>query len=283
MSVPIPPAGIHRLSDEQYFALDLPSNSTTKTLLFGPNARLAHERENPREETDDFAIGAYVHALCLDPASVATNFVVNPKVDRRTKDGKAEWERVSRQAALSGARLITDEQVAKATAIAESVLAHPSASRLLASRSGAETTVIGSIGGRPAKCKIDAYTILETPAPSHGHILIDLKTTKSAEPRAFAKDAATFGYYHQFAFYRRLLEQQPSMGAQMDAVIIAVEKEPPYLCAVYRVPSLAIEIADRKIDGLVERWWRVKEGDRTGYPQDIVELEPPRWWLIGEE
>jgi hypothetical protein len=48
---------------------------------------------------------------------------------------------------------------------------------------------------------------------------------------------------------------------------------------VYRVPFHAIETADRRIDELVERWWQVAEGDRTGYALTIQELEPPRWWL----
>jgi hypothetical protein len=51
---------------------------------------------------------------------------------------------------------------------------------------------------------------------------------------------------------------------------------------VYRIPDIAIEVADRKIDLLVERWWCVKAGDRSGYSENIVDLEPPRWWLIGE-
>ena len=144
-------------------------------------------------------------------------------------------------------------------------------------------TIIGSICDRLAKCKVDALiAIPATEGARPAHILVDIKTTQSADPRSFAKDAATFGYFHQFAFYRRLCEQQAALGRQEDAIIIAVEKTAPFLCAVYRVPSVAIEVADRKIDALVGRWWAVKDGDRSGYSENISELEPPRWWLIGE-
>lgn len=283
MSVPIPAFGIHYFNDETYFGIDLPSSSATKVLATGTNANLAWERENPREETDAFAIGAYLHALLLDPNSIETNFVKIGKIDRRTKDGKAEWESATKRAALSGARLITDEQVALAASMAASVRAHPAASRLLASVSTTETTIIGDINGLPAKCKCDALIqIAGADGARPAHILVDIKTTQSADPRSFAKDAATFGYFHQFAFYRRLCEQQATLGVQEDAIIIAVEKAAPFLCAVYRVPSVAIEVADRKIAALVERWWAVHDGDRSGYSENISELEPPRWWLIGE-
>lgn len=277
MSVPIPPIGIHKIADEQYFAIDCPSSSQTKVLLDGTNAHLAHQRENPREETDAFALGAYVHALLLDPSTVDSAFVRIGRIDRRTKDGKAEYESATKRAALSGARLVTDEQVAQAEAMAASVRANPSASTLLDAVTHREATIIGAIGGRPAKCKADAVV-----AHPDGHILIDLKTAASAKPSLFAADAAKYGYYHQFAFYRRLLEQQPSLGKQDDSIIVVVEKEPPHLCAVYRVPEIAIEIADRRIDDTVERWWAVHGGDRMGYPQNIVNLDPPRWWVSAD-
>ena len=79
MSVPIPPIGIHRLSDKDYFAIDLPSSSSTKVLASHPNATLAWERENPREESDDFAVGAYVHACLLDPESIPSNFIMSAR------------------------------------------------------------------------------------------------------------------------------------------------------------------------------------------------------------
>jgi hypothetical protein len=279
MSVPIPPIGIHRLSDKDYFAIDLPSSSSTKVLASHPNATLAWERENPREESDDFAVGAYVHACLLDPESIPSNFIMVGEINKRTKEGKAEWESLQRRAERNGARLLMREQRELGDAMAVSAQANPSVRTLLASACEREIAVIGEIGGRPAKAKLDAVLDIQT---EDGPVtcIVDLKTTKSADPRQFAKDAAAYGYFHQAAFYTRLLRQH--RRAVEDYVVIAVEKTPPYLCAVYRIPSVAIAVADEKVAALVERWWSVKDGDRTGYPQGIVELEPPRWWLIGE-
>jgi hypothetical protein len=280
MSVAIPPAGIHRLTDPEYFAIDLPSSSATKVLLNGPNAKLAYERDNPREDTDDFTVGAYVHALCLDPDSVDANFIMVGEINRRTKEGKAEWESLQSRAERTGARVLTADLREKGELMAHSVLNHPSATAILRAANEREVTVIGEIGGRPAKAKIDAIASVLNGDGSVDTVIIDIKTTQSADPRTFAADAAKYGYFHQAAWYTRLLRQHRKYCEEF--VIIAVEKNPPYLVAVFRVPSVAVSVADRKIEELAERWWCVKAGDRTGYGQDIVELEPPKWWLIGE-
>lgn len=272
MSVAHPPAGLHRLPDAEYFGIDLPSSSGTKTLLNGTNAHLAAERETPREENEAFTLGAYLHALLLDPESIATNFIALGDIDRRTKEGKAEWESAQRRAGLSGARIITRPLVQQATAMAQAVRENPAAASLLNTLTEREVTIIGDIGGRPAKAKVDGIVRL-----AGACIVLDVKTTESAAPRDFAASAAKFGYFHQAAFYRRLVEQ--NVGVMDDFIIIAVEKKAPYLTAVYRLPFHAIETADRRIDELVERWWQVAEGDRTGYALTIQELEPPRWWL----
>lgn len=272
MSVAHPPAGLHRLPDSQYFAIDLPSSSSTKTLLNGTNAHLAAEREQPREENEAFTLGAYLHALLLDPESITENFILLGDIDRRTKEGKEKWESAQRRAGLSGARIITAPIVAQANAMAQSVRENPAAAALLNTLTEREVTIIGEIGGRPAKAKVDGIVRL-----AGACIVLDVKTTESASPRDFGGSAAKFAYFHQAAFYRRLVEQ--TVGVMDDFIIIAVEKKAPYLTAVYRLPFHAIETADRRIDELVERWWEVAEGDRTGYSLTIQELEPPRWWL----
>jgi len=268
----IPRNGLHALPDPTYFALDLPSASGTKPLIHGTNAHLAHERASPRVETEAFAIGAMVHALLLAPETVATGFIPLGRVDRRTTAGKAEWADAQERAAATGARIITEEQAAQAQAMADAVRANPAAARLIDSLTHRETTVIGEIIDRPAKAKVDGIIQLDDAA-----IIVDLKTTQSAAPGDFASSAAKFGYFHQAAWYRRLVEQ--AIGVVDDFLIIATEKAPPHLCAVYRLSALAIQQADERIDALAERWWSVHDGDRTGYPQTIQQLDPPMWWV----
>jgi exodeoxyribonuclease VIII len=272
MSVAQIAEGIHEIPDSQYFEIDLPSSSSTKTLLAGTNAHLAHERIVPREETDAFTLGAYVHALLLAPDTIETAFIKLGDIDRRTKDGKAEYESAQKRAALSGARIISRDLVAQGDAMAASVRSNPSAATLLNTLIYREVTLVGKIGERLAKCKADGIIQL-----AGACVCIDIKTTDSANPRDFASSAAKFGYFHQAAFYRRLIEQR--VDVLDDFIVIAVEKRAPYLSAVYRIPNYAIDIADKRIDELVSRWWDVHDGDRTGYSPRIEELAPPPWWI----
>lgn len=276
MSIPHLPAGLMKFEDAVYFDIDLPSSSTTKALINGTNAHLAHEREQTREENDAFTLGAYLHALLLaPPATIENDFIKLGKIDRRTIAGKDLWAAAQRRAELSGARIITADLVEQGESMAASVRDHVNASTLLASLAHREITIIGEIAGRPAKAKIDGIA-----TKRHSCLIVDIKTTESAAPKDFAGSAAKFGYFHQAAFYRRLAEQQVSVVD--DFLIIAVEKKAPYLTVIYRIPSVAMDVADQKIDALVERWWQVNEGDRTGYPSSIQDLEPPRWWLANE-
>lgn len=268
----IPEPGLHQIADPDYFAIDLPSSSQTKTLLERTNAHLAYDRETAREESDALTVGSLLHALLLAPDTVDAAFIKTGRIDRRTTAGKAEWETVQRRAALTGARIVTDDQVQLAEAMARAVRSNLDAAVLLNTAAMREVTAIGTIGDRPAKAKIDAIV-----RHAGATIIVDIKTCERADPTAFARSAATYGYFHQAAWYSRLLNQH--LPPVDDFLIIAVEKSPPHLVAVYRIPSTAIIAADQHLEALAARWWAVREGDRSGYPLGIQTLTPPAWWI----
>lgn len=260
--------GIHHITDREYFSLDMPSSSGTKPLLTGTNAHLAHQRSQPQEESEAFTIGAYVHALCLSPEIIGTDFVRVGKIDRRTTEGKAKHADLLARAERTGARLITDEQATLAQAMADAVQAHPAWVNLQRVVTQREVVAIGTVGGVQAKAKIDAADAAFT-------IIVDLKTTQSANPADFARSAANFGYAHQAAWYRAVLE---SLGHTVqDVVFVCVEKTPPHLVAAYRLSDAAIEVAARRLPDLVRRWCAVRDGDRSGYPETIQDIDLPAW------
>lgn len=58
--------------------------------------------------------------------------------------------------------------------------------------------------------------------------LVDLKTTTDLEQ--FERQAVSFGYYYQIAFYAMLLQKKPT-----DCYFVAVEKQPPHRVGAFRV------------------------------------------------
>jgi len=262
--------GIHHLSDQEYFALDLPSSTTTKRLLTGTNAHAGWERDHPEDDDSDaLAIGALVHALVLAPSTVDTAFIRTERLDLRTKEGKAKKAALLARSSHSGARIINDDQWAEAEAMAAAIVAAPSWQRMQPLIAHREITIIGDINGTKCKAKFDA-------ASADLSLVVDIKTTLSANPRDFSKQIASFNYHHQAAFYRRLAR---SVGGsnRFDFVFVAVEKQPPHLCTVYRLCDNAIDLADRRIDEVVARWNQVQNGDRRGYPEIIQDVDVPSW------
>jgi exodeoxyribonuclease VIII len=272
----IPAKGLHAIRDSEYFAIDLPSASQTKSLIANTDAHLKWEREHPQqEENEAFALGALVHAMLLAPQSIETDFIRVGRIDRRTKDGRTEYEAVSKRAAMNGSRIVTDEQYQQAEEIADGARSCVTASGLLKLLTHREATVIGEIDGKPAKAKMDGLII--DPA-DNTVVVVDLKTTVSAAPTSFASSCARFHYPHQQAWYSELLE---SLGYEvLDFVFLAVEKTAPHLTACYRIDDFSSEVARRKLTNLCRRWWRIHDGEPVvGYPEGISTVEMPKWWM----
>ena len=54
--------------------------------------RYLNPAANPQKETPALVIGSAVHCAVLEPEEFGKRYAVGPRVDRRTKAGKEEWE-----------------------------------------------------------------------------------------------------------------------------------------------------------------------------------------------
>lgn len=64
--------------------------------------------ENPEEPTEALTVGSAFHKIVLEPHDFDSEFVVSPLFDRRTKQGKADYEEFVAQS--NGRQIITQEQ-----------------------------------------------------------------------------------------------------------------------------------------------------------------------------
>lgn len=182
-----------------------------------------------REETTALRIGTAVHCAVLEPKRFALDYVAAPKVDRRTKDGKAQWEAF--ETANAGKILLSGDEYATVANMAESARLHPAASELL-SEGRAEASVFAELEGVQAKCRPDWLR--------GDGIVLDLKTTEDARSGAFARSVANYRYHVQHAFYADLLIER---GIDVKAfVFVAVEKAPPYGVIVYELDREAVDL-----------------------------------------
>jgi hypothetical protein len=107
-------------------------------------------------------------------------------------------------------------------------------------------------------------------------VWVDLKTTRDASEKAFAKSVHNFGYYRQGAFYAD--GSAIATGTPKTLyVIIAVENTAPYSVAVYELDHEWIDHGRERYREALRRLAARKDGAWKGYPLEITKLYKPAW------
>lgn len=217
------------------------SNSGLKKVLQSPRHYVADlmgfGSDDEEGEKDHFRFGRAAHMMVLEPAKFRQLYVVMPEFIGMTKDGrpsaqskdakeqKAKWlEGVHPDALVLSASEMNDLNY-----MIESLMGHATASNLL---KNGRPEVTGfwthKETGLRIRIRPDYFTW-----DKEGKLYIsDLKTTKDASPGLFATDVARMKYHMQLALYVDGVTQITGKPVEAQA-IIALEKKPPYSCALY--------------------------------------------------
>lgn len=281
---------------EQYRANHALSNSKLSDFLRRPTYyRARHIRkEVDAEETKAMRFGTALHCAVLEPVRFKSAYVLGPMVDRRTKEGKATWAQFI--ADNPCATVISEDELILLTKMQESVRKHPIASALLAH--GKPEVVIRRPSvkfGIEVQCRIDW---LGKPhqglwdagiEPFTSPYIVDLKSCNTLDDFRGVTDAAgefrsnhfhRFGYARQQAFYQYVASQEIGIA---EFFFIAVEKQPPYDCAVIKVPeSYAAAAWEEAADGIERLTDCLRTGHWPSGFEKIQEVKPPRWSEAGK-
>jgi len=225
----------------------------------------------PQEPTAAMAIGSAVHTHVLELDQWDAQYVVAPAgIDRRTKVGKAEWDVF--QTAIGTRTVISREDADLVMRIGRSVLSHPAAAYLLGLPGKAETTHMWTDAGTGLECKCRPDWLLDD-----GSMIVDLKTTEDASPRGFQKSIGQWRYHVQAAWYLNGMEQATGNRPEQ-FVFIAVEKKPPYACAVYVADLQMIDIGWNAACQDLYKLLLCKTADSwPGYSDGIEQISLPPW------
>lgn len=260
---------VHDLDEATYHAHPALSSTEARLLLRkGGPARYRYKKDNPPmvEPSPKFDIGSAVHSKVL---GVGYDVVTVDAADWRTKAAQE-----ARDAARAAGQIaLLAREVAEVDAIAEAVLAHPTACALFTQPGQREASVFATVDGVPVRGRFDFLPDLTLPRP----VAVDLKTTAGeATPDEFGKAAARYWYDVQESWYLDALE---ATGAgRIDFAYVVVEKEPPYLPAVFQLPLVlrerGVERAKRARDLFREC---TAEGRWPGHPEDVQFVTVPNW------
>lgn len=265
-------------------SLDVATSSGLRILATKTPAHYrAYIERHDEEETPAKLLGHAYHCRVLEPDLFAKRYCSMPakpprdlrhlrdaaKPSQSTLDSIAWWD--SWDADHAGMTVLTADQFAQIEAMYDALMRHPVAAGIMASGQS-EVTLQWVDVETGVRCKARA----DWRRP--GQFLMDLKTTDDASPDAFAKSVHKYGYHIQSAHYT---EGSKACGDSIENfLILAQEKEYPYLPAVYAIDAAA-EVRGYEIQGRAMRTLRdcINNDKWPGYHSGISQLSLPAYAL----
>lgn len=272
-----PQPGLHEdVPEQEYRRAPGVAKSTLDWLAISP-ALVEWNARSPRDEEQDAAVdlgNAFEQAL-LEPERYAANYAVAPQVDRRTKQGKADWEAFMEECEAYGRTPLTRDQGRQVDFMVRSTWAHPMARRVLMADRLVQPSywAYDDATGLLCKCRPDIM-LAENP------LVADVKTSGQIE--RFGNSVADLRYHVQDAYYGDLVT--PYYGTRPAFVFIVVSSS----LAMSRYPVRVFELTPedreagraeyrRDLDTYVER---VERGNWS----DVETLTRPAWaWRKDEQ
>ena len=223
------------------------------------------------EPTPAMRLGTALHTHVLELDQWDKQIAIAPgDINRRTKEGREQW--AAFEADAKRKTVITADDAEVVMAMGRSVWRHPAAAMLLHWQGKAETTHMWTdpTTGAECKCRPDWLT-------NDGNLIIDLKTTEDASPRAFQRSVANYRYHVQASWYLDGIEA--ATGYRPDQFIfICVEKKPPYAVAVYAADAEMVQIGAETAARDLARLVECKASNTwPGYSDQIEPLSLPAW------
>ncbi len=180
--------------------------------------------EKPDSEASFFVEGRLQHCLFLEPHVFHDEFIIQPKLDKRTKAGKEAYEDF--MGSVNGRSVITQDLYDACQERVEVLDAFRPQKQ-----DKTELSIVFDYYGNLCKARFDML---------QNNVIIDLKTCRDASPKGFKQAIRNFGYHQQAAFY---LDAAASVGlTEVDRFqFLAIQKQQPYPYAVYELSAESIE------------------------------------------
>ena len=264
---------IKQMSIKEYHEAEGLSKSMMDHLKKSP-AHFKFEMENKEDkQNDNFLLGSLLHTMVLEPMKLSEDYAIAPNVDKRTKQGRQEYEEFLENA--QGKEIVTREQFDLAFSWATKILEKPEVEKYFKKPSDNEVSIFWTdkITGELCKARPDKI-ILEDDC------IIDLKTAVSAQQDDFQRKAFEYGYHRQAYWFSEAYKQEYGRDLK-EFVFIVVEKTAPFNVVVYVASEFFIEVGGFECRKLLNEYHDCKKsGNWYGYDgpkQERQILELPNY------
>ena len=274
------PAAYSDVDAEAYHAgVGLSSSGLKHFIEGGCPKKFFHEYLAPsseRNESPNLLRGKAIHTAVLEPAKYFKTYYPLPeKYDRRTKQGKSDYEYHEEIAKLKGLTLVDCDTHNLAQAIAAEVHADQFSAHLLGENALCEQSLywVDEETDVLCKCRPDKMIMID------GRLwCLDLKSTENAGERSFRNSCLSYNYDLSAAFYLRGLRAVHAEDVEIGGFILcAYEKEPPYASAFYRISASDIYESDGRVGRALSKAAECfRTGKYDGYHDGVRELSIKR-------
>lgn len=273
------PCGIYRgLPVEVYNALPCVRATYLEIIANETASKAKDQIDHPDETTEAMAFGTAWHTAFLEPELFPLKYVLWDKKDEKgvpKRRAGNEWKAF--EAANADKTILRTEDYANCLGMAKTLQAHPEVVKLFRRGPENEATLIwiDKITNLACKARIDAF--VEDEAPTCG----DLKSTASANPEAFKhKSLVQFGYDVQAGHYCSGVYHLLNPSVPPNFLIAASEKKRPWDCCFMEIQKRTMRVGWIRARAALDIYARcVRTGEWPSYPQDIIPLDAPEWWL----
>jgi hypothetical protein len=234
--------------------------STLKAMADSPRA-YRYAVQMPREDTPAMLMGRAVHCAVLEPDRFDDAFAIYTGARRAGKD----W--IAFKDEHAGLDILKPAERVTAMCIRDAVRDEPRAMRYLET-GRAEIVLQWTSQHTQLKARLDWI--------SGDGVLVELKTTRTIDPRRFFADATRRYYHAQLAWYNW---GAGVCGNTITAVkMIVAQNQPPYDVAVWNAPDAVLARGEDEYLSWLDRLWECRERDEwPGVQEEETDFELPAW------
>lgn len=220
--------------------------------------------QDDRDETLAMRLGSGTHAITFGQPVAVWNQPAKKGTGKAPRNGAA-WDEFCAEHA--GKTILNQREYDEAQRIAAAIRSHPIASSVLFAPDVVhEQTIEWTMNGRSRR---------STPDARGDETLIELKTSRTVEPRKFERDARFRGYHAQLADQGMAIEAATGWKP-LRYLIVSVETVKPYVVHVQQLSERAVKRGEQLVWAWLERLLACEAaGKWPGYASEITTLDVP--------
>jgi len=214
---------------------------------------------DPFKPTDAMNFGSAVHCALLEPDKFIEQFVVSPKFDRRTKEGKALAEAF--ETSSKGKTVLNEDDYSQVNRIVQRCLEIEIVREAIRGFEKEKEFYWDNF-----KAKLDLVDV-------YNGVIIDVKTTRDAEPRAFVSQSLALRYDIQLLHYAKALKKP------VTAYAIAIESDSAQVACYDLTDIVFSDFTKKRYEMALKTAIEVLDMKECPpkYSSQIVNLTLPKW------